>query len=48
MEAAQQAGIPYICHMRELIVPEHNVELINPKKQFGRLRKAEKAIAISE
>lgn len=34
--------------MRELIVPEHNVELINPKKQFGRLRKAEKAIAISE
>lgn len=48
MEAAQQAGIPCICHMRELIVPEHNVELINPKKQFGRLRKAEKAIAISE
>lgn len=48
MQAAKKSNIPYVCHMRELIVPEHNVELINPEKQKLAIENAAVTIAISQ
>lgn len=48
MQAARKCNIPYVCHMRELIVPEHHVELINPDKQKLAIENAAMSIAISQ
>lgn len=47
MEAALKAGIPYICHNRE-IIQEHGLDLYNNAKQLFLLRNAAAAIEISD
>lgn len=48
MKASYKTGIPYICHIREFVVADHNVSLLNEKKQFDLAKKSNKVIAISE
>lgn len=48
MEAAYQLKIPYISHLRELIFEDHNIYLLNEKRQFELSNNANAVISISE
>jgi len=48
MEAAYRAGIPYICHNRELIWEDHHVQLMNWRRQLFLLKNAAIALEISD
>lgn len=48
MQAAKNLNLPYICHIREFGVEDHNLEFLNPEKVYNYIEKADKAIVISK
>lgn len=48
MEAAFQADMPYICHLRDFVWEDHRIKLLNDKRQYFLLNHADTAIAISD
>lgn len=48
MQAAQKLSIPYICHIREFGVEDHNLEFFNPQRIYDYIEKSEKTIVVSK
>lgn len=48
MEAAKRCGIPYICHVRELVWEDHKIILLHEKRQYDLMKEAVKSIFISK
>lgn len=48
MKAAKKINIPYVCHIREFGMEDHNLEFINENKLYNYLESANAVIAISK